>query len=234
MTENTLYKIVDGGFEANQAKKRMNRALYGRYYEKEGGRLRILSGELPELLLFHKKDRGRVFFQFQYQGTEKSLSSAAHIRMNYKEGRVCHIIEDEAFVGGKLQMETIPDITGHGAVIKLVWNGKEPLELTALVGCVSGMESGRAMDAGYTSQTDLNGNILYQSKNTEQNEFAWIDRGVGVRKRDETEDGFYAWMVGSNFQKKGECSGVRTAGMVFCGENGSGKKVGLSDFFLSA
>ncbi len=212
MTENTIYKIVDGGFEANQAKKRMNRALYGRYYEKEGGRLRILSGELPELLLFHKKDRGRVFFQFQYQGTEKSLSSAAHIRMNYKEGRVCHIIEDEAFVGGKLQMETIPDITGHGAVIKLVWNGQEPLELTALVGCVSGMESGRAMDAGYTSQTDPNGNILYQSKNTEQSEFAWIDRGVGVRRRDETEDGFYAWMIGSNFQKKGECSGVERQG----------------------
>ena len=150
--EQTIYTVHNGAFCTEQASKRFNRALYGKYYEGEGSRIRILSGELPEFLLLHKKDRGRLFFRVQEGTGTKLLSQAASIKMSYYQGRTIQTIQDEALGDGTLLVETVPDLNLHGAIIKVKWTGKNPLPLYAITGCASMRESPRGLDPGYYNQ----------------------------------------------------------------------------------
>lgn len=158
----TKYRVCSQAFVCDHAQKRMNRALYGKYDEKRKTRLRVLSGELPELLLFHRKNRGRMFFQIEEAaGGHRLLSDMKQISAGYKDGHTWQDIQDPSF-SGRIHMTTVPDTEHLGAWVCLeLEETQQVVSVTALFGAAGGEISPRAMDAGYYSQDDPQAGILY-------------------------------------------------------------------------
>ncbi len=209
----TIYTVHNGAFCTEQASKRFNRALYGKYYEGEGSRIRILSGELPEFLLLHKKDRGRLFFRVQEGAGTKRLSQASSIKMNYYQGRTVQTIQDEALGDGTLLVETVPDLNLHGAIIKIEWTGNNPLPLYAITGCASMRESPRGLDPGYYNQ-DAEG-ICYQAKDAKENEFSFGTHSIRLANKNES-DRYAAWLICEDAKQIGLCSAEEEGNPLDC------------------
>lgn len=76
----TIYTVHNGAFCTEQASKRFNRALYGKYYEGEGSRIRILSGNFQSFCCCIKKTEAVYFFEFKRERGQSCCRKLLQLR----------------------------------------------------------------------------------------------------------------------------------------------------------
>jgi hypothetical protein len=176
------FEVKEDYYEVVSGNQRYNRALYGALCEDGGYRFRALAGDIPDVLLYLPNDGGRVFFGVVSQGSAKWLSEFEYTSSQYDAGEMRYELKDEAIGAGVLSLSVIPLVDTPGIAVRIVAaRVPDGTRFAFFYGCASGVQNGRAMDAGYCNADDRRTGIPFTAEGCRGNVFEIAGRSFSMR-----------------------------------------------------
>ena len=143
--ERTLrYQPSAEGYKGINLKRKFNRALYG-----TNSGFRVEAGDQPEFALYLPGMGGNLKLGFKIDGVSKWLTAADSVVAIYNPGEMLYEIYDQALAGGRINITVLAFADEEGMVLKIsAANIKQPVEIFASYGVVSGQKFARDGDLG--------------------------------------------------------------------------------------
>jgi len=166
--ERTLrYQPSAEGYKGINLKRKFNRALYG-----TNTGFRVEAGDQPEFALYLPGMGGNLKLGFKKDGVSKWLTAADSVVAIYNPGEMLYEIYDQALAGGKINIAVLAFADEEGMVLKIsAYNLKQPIEIFASYGGVSGQKFSRDGDLGADPES-----VFYlKEENCKDNQFNIAD-----------------------------------------------------------